>query len=230
MSQLTEGHLLKRYDAELQQLHHAVLEMGGLVLAQVRDAVRSLRTGDVDLANAVIRRDDKVDALEVDSDTRIIALCARRCPMGGDLRLVMSLSKSVTDLERIGDEAVKIASSVKRLFASDRPRPADSFLLDVLALADVVVNRLEEALQIIDRWDAEAAQRFIASQHEVSDRFPRTLTRIMDNGRGEGGRTSDAVNLVLILRALERVSGHAENLTEYVIYQVMGLVLRHHAV
>lgn len=230
MNQITEGHVLRRYDGELRELHYKVLEMGTLVLTQVRGALGALKSGDTELAARVIDDDDRVDDLEVEADTEVVALFARRCPKGSDLRLVMALSKAITDLERVGDEAVKIASSVERLYAVRGDRPSEASLNEVLALADTVVRRFESSLRLVDSWDAEDAQRFIAGQREIADKFHRVLADMLDNGGDEAGGPGFAVNLVLILKALERVASHAENLAEYVIYQAMGLVLRHHAV
>ncbi|UZR28639.1 phosphate signaling complex protein PhoU [Methylococcus mesophilus] len=230
MNQITEGHSIRRYDGELRELHYKILEMGTLVLTQFREAVRSLRTGDVGLAGRVIEGDDRVDDLEVEADTEVVTLFARRCPKGSDLRLVMALSKAITDLERVGDEAVKIASCVERLYAEPDEYPSEVSRNQVLVLADIVVRRLENALRIVDSWEAEEAQQFIASQREVADRFHQSLGGLMDDGGSEAGGANRAVNLVLVLKALERVACHAENLAEYVIYQAMGLVIRHHAV
>ncbi|AAU92652.1 phosphate transport system protein PhoU [Methylococcus capsulatus str. Bath] len=230
MNQVTEGHSIRRYDGELRELHYKVLEMGTLVLTQVKEAVRSLKTGDVSLAAEIIEEDDQVDDLEVEADTEVVAQFARRCPKGSDLRLVMALSKAITDLERVGDEAVKIASCVERLYAVPADYPAEVPRNQVLVLADLVVKRFESALRIVDSWEAEQAQQFIASQREVSERFQQTLGGLMDNGGSDAGGANRAVNLVLVLKALERIACHAENLAEYVIYQAMGLVIRHHAV
>lgn len=108
-----EGHIVKRFDGELHRLHVRVLEIGGLALAQVKDALRALRQKDMTLAHKIIgQRESEIDLLEIEMDAEILGLIARRSPLGGDLRFVMAVSKSVTDLERIGAHAQNLAEYV----------------------------------------------------------------------------------------------------------------------
>jgi phosphate transport system protein len=229
MSVSTEGHTVRRYDGELNHLHYLVLEMGSLVLSQVRDAVEALNRRDVSLAQTVIDRENAVDLGEVNADSEIVKLIARRCPVGGDLRLVFAVAKSVTDLERIGDEAVKIATLGLHLFGSDTGGADPNRLLmrDIASMASLALRHLECGLQMIDSWDADKAMELIQAHQTLDEEFQaglrRLLTFVMEDARNIGF----AVNIVLIIKALERIGDHARNLAEYVVYQVRGQDIRH---
>jgi len=229
MTVSTEGHTVRRYDGELNHLHYLVLEMGSLVLSQVRDAVEALNRRDVSLAQTVIGRENAVDLGEVNADSEIVKLIARRCPVGGDLRLVFAVAKSVTDLERIGDEAVKIATLGLHLFGSDTggADPNRLLLRDIASMASLALRHLECGLQIIDSWDAGKAMELIQAHQTLDEEFQaglrRLLTFVMEDARNIGF----AVNIVLIIKALERIGDHARNLAEYVVYQVRGQDIRH---
>lgn len=230
MSVSTEGHTVRRYDGELNHLHYLVLEMGGLVLSQVRDAVEALNRRDVGLAKTVLDREHAVDRGEVNADAEIVQLIARRCPVGGDLRLVFAVAKSVTDLERIGDEAVKVATLGLHLFGSDTGGADPNRLLmrDVASMASLALRHLECGLQMIDSWDGDKAMELIRAHQVLDEEFQAGLRRLMTFVMEDARNIGFAVNIVLIIKALERIGDHARNLAEYVVYQVRGEDIRHH--
>lgn len=229
MAVTTEGHTIRRYDGELNHLHYLVLEMGGLVLAQVRDAVDALTRRDVTLAQNVVDREHSVDLGEVRADAEIVQLIARRCPVGGDLRLVFSVAKSITDLERIGDEAAKIAILGQHLFGGDTggSDPNRQLMRDVISMASLSLAHLERALQVVDHWDEAKAFDLIHSHQALDEEFQAGLRRLMTFVMEDARNIGFAVNIVLIIKALERIGDHARNLAEYVIYQLRGMDIRH---
>ena len=227
MDTMTEGHIFKRYDGELSHLHYLVLEMGGLVINQVHDALVAFKTRDTVLAQKVVDRDGEVDRLEVDADDEIVQLLAKRCPVSSDLRLVIAVSKSVSDLERIGDEAVRIAGLVMQLFGHEGSDPNSQMLRDVNRMGDMALTSLRHAIEVFDVWDEAKAFRVIANHREMDEEFQsdlrHLLTYVMEDSRNIGY----AIGVVLVIKALERIGHHAQNLAEYVIFQVQGEDIRH---
>lgn len=228
MSLNAEGHTLRRYDGELNHLHYLVLELGGLALAQVRDALEALRARNIDLAQQVIDREKLVDLAEVKADAEIVQLIARRCPVGSDLRLVFAVSKSITDLERVGDEAVKIASLTAQIFGSGSD-PNCQLLRDAGKMGRLAVDSLERALRIVDQWNEEEAAALISGHAELDAEFQSGLRRLMTYIMEDSRNVGYAVSIVLIIKALERIGDHACNLAEYLLYQVGGQDVRHRA-
>jgi phosphate transport system protein len=222
-----EGHTFQRYDGELSHLHYLVLEMGGLALAQVKDAREALCDRDLSLAQQVIAREKAVDAFELRADSAIVQLIALRTPVGGDLRLVFAVSKSITDLERIGDEAARIANIGVQLFGHDGADPSPVLLHDIASMGALAIGQLENAMRVVDQWDPALAEELLDTHEELDYEFQaafrRLMTFIMEDARNIGF----AVNIVLIIKAFERIGEHAQNLAEYVIYQNKGRDVRH---
>ncbi|BBL76567.1 phosphate signaling complex protein PhoU [Methylomagnum ishizawai] len=222
-----EGHTVRRFDGEMNQIHLKVLEMGGLALAQLKDALRALKNKDAALAQAIAPREDRIDHLEVEADAEVLGLIARRCPMGGDLRMVMAVSKSVTDLERIGDEAMRIASIAQQIYGKDGSEPGGPLLRDVHLMGDFVVEVVEDALRAFDLLDEDLATEVIAQQDRLEDEFEAGLRRLMTYVMEDARNIGFAISVILIIKALERIGAHAANLAEYVIFQVRGMDVRH---
>lgn len=227
MSMKAEGHTVRRFDGELNQLHLKVIEMGGLALAQLQDALRALKHKDLALARNVAPRENQIDLLEVETDANVVELIARRCPLGGDLRMVMAVSKSVTDLERIGDEAIRIANIALQIYGNDSCDPNDQLLRDVHIMGNFVVNTMGKALHALDTLDEVLAREIIENHRRIEDEFEaglrRLITYVMEDARNIGF----VVSMILTIKALERIGAHAQNLAEYVIFQVKGKDIRH---
>ncbi|MGZ8217177.1 phosphate signaling complex protein PhoU [Methylomagnum sp.] len=223
----SEGHTVKRFDGEMNRLHLRVLEMGGLALAQLKDALHALKHKDLDLAQKIAPRESQIDLLEVETDADIVGLIARRCPLGGDLRMVMAISKTVTDLERIGDEAIRIANIVHQIYGNDGGTPSEHLLRDVNIMGELAVDALEKSLHAFDELDEFAAEALLETHDKLEEEFEaglrRLITYVMEDSRNIGF----AVSLVLAIKALERIGAHAHNVAEYVIYQVRGKDIRH---
>lgn len=227
MSKPAEGHILQRYDSELAQLHRLAIEMGGLVLDQTQKALKALRTKNLKLAREVSGRDQEVNALELKADEKVLAVVALLGPVASDARMTVSISKIVTDLERIGDEAAKLARKCFYLYQSDRSSPSPHLMRDVYTMGTMVVSVLRDAMEILDTLDADRAEGLAFGNADMEEEFQSSLRRlstfIMEDGRNIG----HAVDMVLIIKALERMGDHAQNIAEHVLYIVKGEDVRH---
>lgn len=224
---MAEGHIYRRYDGELNHLHYLVLEMGGLVVNQVRDALAAVKSHEIALAQKVVATDSEVDRLEVQADEEITRLIARRCPVGADLRLVIAVSKSVSDLERIGDEAVRIAGLVIHLFGGESSNPNSQLVRDVHRVGGLALTALQNAIEVFDVWDEAKAHQVIECHGEIDQEFQSELRRLMTYILEDSRNIGFAIHVMLAMKSLERISHHAQNLAEYVIFQVQGQDIRH---
>ena len=222
----TEGHIIRRYDGELDHLRLSVLEMGGLVVNLLGNALIAFKTQDEDLARQAVAMDNEVDQLEVDVDQEIAKIIAKRCPVSSDLRMVMAVSKSVSDLERIGDEAVRIAGLAIQLIESEGGEPNSQMLRDVNRIGDMAMSGLRSAIEVFDIWDEEKALQVIENHKAMEEEFQadlrHLLTYILEDYRNIGF----AISVVLVIKALERIGHHAQNLAEYAVFQVCGEDIR----
>ncbi len=218
-------HTSKQFDAELEAVRARVLQMGGLVESQIRLAIEALVSGDVPLMNRIINDDHRVNAMEVEIDESCNQIIARRQPAAGDLRMVMTVIKTITDLERIGDEAEKIARMGKLL------AQRNSLILprytEIKHAAELALDMLRKSLDAFARLDlAYAAQ--VVRQDELVDEEFRTIMRYLITFMMEDPRTiSTALEILFVAKAIERIGDHAKNMSEYVIYMVKGKDVRH---
>jgi phosphate transport system protein len=217
-------HISRRFNEDLEHLRSRVLSMGGFVEQQLNQAVTALVEGDSALGEAVARNDFQVNAMEVAIDEECQRILATRAPAAGDLRVVLAVIKSITDLERVGDECEKIGYIGSRLAAQERP--ADKYR-ELKHLGRVVQDMLHAALDAYARLDAEAALH-VAQQDRAVDEEYEAIQRQCITFMMEDPRTiRRALDTLLIARALERIGDHAKNLCEYVIYMVHGKDVRH---
>jgi phosphate transport system protein len=218
-------HTFKQYDAELEAVRSKVLQMGGMVEEQITNAVDALVDGDIALASKVIDRDHGVNALEVAIDEACITLIARRQPTAGDLRMVVMMVKTITDLERIGDEATKIAHVTHKIYESGRlytPR-----FNEIKAMATQVREMLRIALDAFARLDISHTVDVARQDMQVDDDF-RAVTRQLITFMLEDPRTiSMSLEVMFVAKAIERMGDHAKNIAEYVVYMVKGKDVRH---
>ncbi|BBJ23724.1 phosphate signaling complex protein PhoU [Candidatus Nitrotoga sp. AM1P] len=218
-------HTSKQFDAELEAVRARVLQMGGLVESQIRFAIEALVNGDVPLMNRIINDDHRVNAMEVEIDESCNQIIARRQPAAGDLRMVMTVIKTITDLERIGDEAEKIARMGKLL--SQRNSLILPRYTEIKHAADLALDMLRKSLDAFARLDlAYAAQ--VVRQDELVDEEFRTIMRYLITFMMEDPRTiSTALEILFVAKAIERIGDHAKNMSEYVVYMVKGKDVRH---
>lgn len=227
MKELISGHIVKAYNEELGQINRLVQELGELGLDQLRRAVQTLRDEDTQAAQQVIERDHKMNELDVRADEEIIRLIARRQPMAKDLRDILTVQKTVSDLERVGDEARKIANLTLHFFDQGKNPPGHEILRDIYAMAEYVERMLEASLEAFRELDLGKALEVIRADAKLDEEFRAALRRlstfIMEDARSVG----HVVDIVLALRALERIGGHAKNIGGYVIFLVTGKDVRH---
>ncbi|MBV1871793.1 MAG: phosphate signaling complex protein PhoU [Gammaproteobacteria bacterium] len=221
---MVQKHISEQFNEEMDDIRNQVLTMGGFVEAQVRDACEALMTGDITLAQQVIHSDAEVNSMEKGIDGNCVEIIARRQPTAGDLRLIMSLHKVITDLERVGDEASKIALMALELAEMGRPR---NECQELTHLAEHVRKELHDALDSLARMDIRSALD-VASEDDKVDKEYEAVTRqlitlIMENP----SNVSRVLNTLWAARALERIGDHAKNLCEYTIYVVTGEDVRH---
>lgn len=227
MPDFVEGHTVTRFDGELNHLHLLVLEMGGLVLDQCNQALLALENEDMELAEHVMQREHEVDALELKLDSDIWWEVGRRAPVARDLRLVMSFSKAATDLERIGDEAARIAHTSLSLYNNETLRPSQNLMRDVYLMGRTANALLREAIGLLDSLDARAAKALLDRHSDLDAEFQSSLRRVSTFILEDARNVGHAISTVLLIRALERIGAHACNLAEYVIFLVRGDDVRH---
>lgn len=217
-------HISKQFDAELESVRSRVLQMGGLVEEQILRAVEALGTGDMERIEKTIADDHRVNALEVGLDEACVHIIARRQPAADDLRLLITVIKTITDLERIGDEAEKIARMSKLIHAAERqhmPR------IEIQHVAQRAVTMLRQSLDAFARLDVAEAMRVVKQDSAVDDEF-RAIMRQLITFMMEDPRTiTRALEILFIAKAIERIGDHAKNMSEYVIYLVKGRDVRH---
>jgi phosphate transport system protein len=217
-------HASKQYDLDLGSIRSRVLAMGGLVESQIRRAIDSLTTGNVALAEEVIAADHRVNAMEVALDEDCSQVIVRRQPAASDLRMIFAIMKTVTDLERIGDEAQKIARMAKNIHERGVPAPP---LVEVRHAAEAAILMLRRTLDCFARLDADAAAEVIREDAGIDTEFRSILRQLITYMMEDPRTISTALEIVWIAKAIERIGDHAKNMAEYVIYIVKGTDVRH---
>jgi phosphate transport system protein len=213
---MSEKHLSTQFDSELSGISTRVLEMGGLVESQVAQAVYALTNFSGDVATDVLRNEERVNAMEVEIDRDLSTIIARRQPTARDLRLLIAISKTIANLERVGDEAARVARTVQRLIntgVSSRLR------LPVNDLA----NEAELAI-------AQEAVEVLKQDDQIDQEFDGLLRKLITYMMEDPRTISASIDLVFVAKAIERVGDHAKNLAEVIIYIVKGTDVRHNSV
>jgi phosphate transport system protein len=222
-SDLTD-HISRRFNKDLEDLRNAVLAMGGLVEMQLSRAIAAIVSGDSELGLTVAHDDYKVNNFEVSIDEECSRILATRSPTAGDLRLIVAIIKTITDLERIGDEAEKIGFLASKLAAMDRP--TDSYR-ELKNLGNHVSHMLRDAMNAFARLDVEEALEVVREDESVDEEYDmitrQGITFMMEDPRS----IKRVLNVTWAARSLERIGDHAKNICEYVVYMVQGRDVRH---
>lgn len=217
-------HISQQFNAELEEIKTRMLEMGGIVERQVADAITAVTHGDGMLAEKVLRDDVKVNTMEVLIDEECALILARRQPAASDLRLVLAISRALHDLERMGDEAKKIAEQALRLIENgDMPR----CVVEVRHIGQRVTAMVRDALDCFARLDIEQAVQVARDDKSVDMEYSTALRTLVTYMMEDARSISSVLHVMWGLRSLERVGDHARNVAEHVIYLVKGQDVRH---
>jgi len=218
-------HSSKQFDQDLETVRSRMMQMGGLVESQVRAAMTGFLDGNLETIDQVIAADAKVNELELAIDDGLGHIIVRRQPAASDLRLIMAMSKAVTDLERIGDEAAKIARMARELHT---PGPTVNTRLATIAhISDTAIGILRRALDAFARLDAAAAARVIAEDVAIDSEFTAIIRQLITFMMEDPRTISTSINILWVAKAFERIGDHAKNIAEQVIYVVRGRDVRH---
>lgn len=217
-------HISQQYNIELEAIRTHLSEMGGMAQRQVNDAIQSLIDADVDRAEQVVRADTKVNSMEVTIDEECVRILARRQPAASDLRLVIAVTKAITDLERIGDEATKIA---RQAIAMNKDGLAPRGYIEVRHIGGNVSRMLQDALDAFARLDMDLALNVVQTDRQVDMEYSTAMRELVTFMIEDPRSITRVLNIIWSLRALERIGDHARNLAQYVIYLVNGEDVRH---
>lgn len=217
-------HTNKQFHSDLEVTRSLFLQMGGIVESMVREAMEALFTGDLSLVDSVREREKEVNALEIEIDERITFLIARNQPTAIDLRMLLSVSKMLTDMERCGDEAERIAKMARRLYEGNRSYEP---VVELSHMSSSVTGMINNALDAFARQDAIHAAEIVRSDKEVDRAWKGSLRHIITYMIEDPRYISHSIDLIFIARALERIGDHAKNMAERIIYMVRGDDVRH---
>ena len=223
-SEIFTQHISRKFNQELEDLRTQVSTMGGLVEQQLSQAVEAIVSGDSELGLEVAGRDVEVNQLEVAIDEECSRLLATQAPVAADLRLIVAVIKASTDLERIGDEAQRIAVLAVRLASEERPRGRYD---ELKILADHVQDMVHDALDAFSRLDVDDALRVVEEDKVVDEEYDRIYRECISLMMEDPRTIRRFMDVSWAARALERIGDHAKNISEYVIFLVKGKDIRH---
>lgn len=217
-------HISKQFDQELEDLRSRVMRMGGLVEDQLQKALEAMDSMDVELAEYVSTHDYEVNSMEVSIDEECTQVLARRQPAASDLRLILAVIKTISDLERIGDEVEKIGRMVGRMIEQASPK---SYYVSVISMGNHVQQMLHASLDVFARMDSHNAVQVAARDERIDEEYGAVMRQLSTYMIEDPRSISKVLDVVWAVRALERVGDHAKNICENVIYLVEGKDVRH---
>ena len=225
MDKLNIGqHISRQFNEELEKIRSQVLKMGGIVEEQLGDAVRALVETNAELARVVVANDYRVNALEVAIDEECTRIVARRQPAASDLRLVMAIIKTITDLERIGDEAKRVA----RMVAEESHGTLNQEMRQELDhMGGLVRDMLRRVLDAFARMDVPRAMQVVDTDNKVDAKFASITRQLMTYMAADPSSIPLIMNLLWAARAMERIGDRCQNIAEYIFYLVYGRDVRH---
>jgi phosphate transport system protein len=223
---MSDKHLSTQFDAELSGISTRVLEMGGMVESQVARSVYALTNFSAEIASDVLMTEERVNQTEVEIDRDLSTIIARRQPTARDLRLLIAISKTIANLERVGDEAARIARTVQRLVNSGVSSRLRLPVKDLAYESELAVSQLRKALDAFARLDVDKAIEVLKQDDLFEGLMRKLITFMMEDPR----TISSSIDLVFVAKAIERVGDHAKNLAEQIIYIVKGTDVRHNSV
>ena len=226
---MTDKHLSTQFDAELSGISNRVLEMGGLVESQVARAVYALTQFSGETATQVLQAEERVNTMEMEIDRDLSAIIARRQPTARDLRLLIAISRTIANLERVGDEAARIARTVQRLINTGVSSRMRLPVADLSFEADLAIAQLRKALDAFARLDTAHALEVLRSDDQIDREFEGLMRKLITYMMEDPRTISASIDLIFVAKAIERVGDHAKNLAEAIIYVVKGTDVRHTA-
>ncbi len=217
-------HISHQFDEDLESLRSKVLNMGGMVEKQVENALTALTHSDSNLADDVATSDYKINSMEVAIDEECTQIIARRQPAASDLRFVVTMLKTITDLERIGDEAEKIGRHAVKLATVER---TPTYFSEIRHLGGQVRKMLHDCLDAFARMDADNALKIAQGDRDINDEYDALMRQLITHMMEDPHAIKRSLRVMWCARALERIGDHAKNICEYVIYTVAGKDIRH---
>ncbi|ARL04440.1 phosphate signaling complex protein PhoU [Burkholderia multivorans] len=222
---MTDKHLSSQFDADLALVSTRLLEMGGLVELQIARAMQALATFDLDIVEKVIEDERRLNAMEIAIDEELSNIIARRQPAARDLRLLMATSKTVTNLERAGDEARKIAKRVRRIAVDISARSIN--VAEIKLSGEMATHILRRALDAFARLDIVSATQIVRDDHEIDEQFRAFVRKLATYMMEDPRSISVGLDYLFIAKAIERIGDHATNIAEFIIYVAKGTDVRH---
>lgn len=222
---MSDKHLSSQFDADLNAVSSKVLEMGGLVESQIINAMQALNTFDIEIADQVILAEQRLNTMEVEIDEECSNIIARRQPAARDLRLLMAISKTITNLERAGDEAEKIAKRMKRINEDGMGRNVN--IAEIKLSGEMAVSILRRALDAFARLDTVAAAQIVRDDKAIDEEFRAFVRKLVTYMMEDPRMISAGLDYLFIAKAVERIGDHAKNIAEFIIYIVKGTDVRH---
>lgn len=228
MSDRLEGHTFRRFDGELDHLHAEILNMAELVSEQISKSLDSFQPANQAIIRAIIERESQIDLLEKKIDNSITEVLAKRGPVARDLRAILGFSKVVTDLERLGDEATRVAHFSTKIHNSEsgRSRENTDMLREIDLIGGHACATLQKAIETLKTLDLTGAKKLL-DQAGLDEEFHASLRRLTSFILEDTLNMKYVINIILVLKSLERIDAHAHNLAEYVVYMVSGEDVRH---
>lgn len=225
---MNHPHLSSQFDADLNAISAKMMKMGGLVEKQIQLAMQALMQFDNAIADMVRRQEEEVDLMEVDIDSDCNHLIARRQPTARDLRLIMAITKTIGNLERVGDEAEKIAKRTKRLIGE--AMAVNINFTEIKVAGELATKQLNGALSAFTRLDTVSAAQIMKEDSHIDEEFRAFVRKLITYMMEDPRCISVALDFLFIAKAVERIGDHAKNIAEFVIYIVDGTDVRHQAV
>ncbi|RZL66489.1 MAG: phosphate signaling complex protein PhoU [Variovorax sp.] len=222
---MSDKHLSSQFDSELNSVSSLVMELGGMVESQIHQAVYALAQFDPEAADRVMETEHSVNAMEIEIDRELSSIIARRQPTARDLRLLIAISKTTANLERVGDEANKIARMVKSIIESGSSRTLPS--TEIRVAADMASSLLRKALDAFARLDTAAALSILKDDDLIDKEFDGFVRKLVTYMMEDPRTISASLDLLFLAKAIERIGDHAKNIAEFIIYIVKGADVRH---
>ena len=227
---MNEKHLSSQFDSELNRISTRVMELGGMVESQVARSVYALTNFSAEIASDVLATEERVNQTEIEIDRDLSTIIARRQPTARDLRLLIAISKTIANLERVGDEAARIARTVQRLLNTGVSSRLRLPVKDLAYESELAVAQLRKALDAFARLDVEKAVEVLKADDLIDQEFEGLMRKLITFMMEDPRTISSSIDLVFVAKAIERVGDHAKNLAEQIIYIVKGTDVRHNSV